>query len=209
MDTSEFDSKNEQMLQDEKALIEKMENLCEPIANSYVTLLSKVFPEMMRKEVVSKPDIIQKLGREKLSIIKSESDELISELPSICLDTLKDASYWMHKTKTREDFGTLRFGEESRLLTPLRNRLTSYLGELLNKHGLITTDRNSEWGIRNSGSVYAKHKYDWNSKEEIAIRDIDKLYRQLSEELAYLTGQRRHLEKLKQEFIATSMWDEA
>ncbi len=133
---------------------------------------------MMRKEVVSKPDIIQRLGPEKLSIIKGEGDELISELPNICLDILKDDSYWMHKTRSREDFGTARaFGEESPLLTRLRNKLTSYLGELLNKHGLITTDRHSEWEIQNSGSVRARHKYDWNTKEEIAIKDFDKLYR--------------------------------
>ncbi len=43
MDTSEFDSKIKQILQEERILVGKLDNLCEPIADSYVTLLSRVF----------------------------------------------------------------------------------------------------------------------------------------------------------------------
>ena len=217
MDTSKFDSQVAELEQEIDSLKEEMENLRIPITDSYVTMFSSLFQESIPKILVSHPEKAQELGNETLGSLKKELNELIKELPKLCKKILENDKHWEHTYKLPIDWGKEEFpsdpfsGTAGKGLLEVRREVHGYLGAILQKYELINLNENHipTWELEANRNPRYALGYSWHSNEETAVKDLITQYSELSKNYVDILRKKAEVLRKKNEFMATTMWDDA
>lgn len=194
-------------------LLDHQRNVTNEKLNSLITQFQAALPSAvdpwMRKEVQRRiedhPDVVEKLGVEKLKVLKSKLNDLINSLPKIVAQETSDKSDWPHNRQL-ETSGYGQGKNEAFFNKSFRN-VINHLGGLLNEFGLLTEPKGhvSSWESTGNGLFrYAINpRFDLKSIESIAI--FNKEYSQHVE----LTKKMEILEKELAKAKARELWESA
>lgn len=135
MKSEEITRELEQLEKQRQSVATKLDEVVEKFRDELPKLAEPWIRKEMEGRISRYPDVVQKLGKEKLSVLKTKFNKLISELPAIAKNETKDKNDWPHYRKP----GTTGYGEgknEPFFEKAFRN-VVSYIGPLLQEHNLL------------------------------------------------------------------------
>lgn len=204
---------NNQLLKSENKINELKNKLGES-QNLIVCQFKNYTAEYFKKEIEDKVKLnsenTKNLGLEKLSELKKELNELINQSSELVEKYINIEEVWGHidyKVVLENEFNqrfNIKSDTNSRIQSVFR-LLIGHLGQLLIKYQYVKYG--SEGWEKDYNSNLPKYKYGLGLPKNIqeSIASYIKLFEELHDELV----QYKKIEKNKNQFEATSLWEQA
>ena len=90
----------------------------------------------MERRIGEHPEVLEKLGAEKLKALKSKANDLIASLPEIVKKETSDERDWPHHRET--EFSGREFDKNEPFFNRAFRNVISYLGIVLDEFGLLS-----------------------------------------------------------------------
>jgi hypothetical protein len=211
MDTSQYDSQ----IQDAQSDIKKMQGSMDTVRLAFVESTTRYISEWTEKSieraVTSKPETTKSIGMERLKDLKSALKKLLSEIPSLVPQHIKQDSLWPHRTELPADIYKkslpifeLKRKTSEELREGVRD-LLGYAGQLLVEYGYEESGKDGSWEERAGKPPRYKYGFSWSNEMSTNLKE----YVELLESYVDTHIKVINLKREKAEAEAKNLWDEA
>ena len=175
-----------------------------------ITYFQKWYMDITKNKVKNNPDLTKELGGSKLSKLKIEVKNLLSQTKSIVNEFIEKNSTWWH-----EKPGVKKVPDFTESMSQNLRYIAGKLGPILEKYGYITSDPADpslwrEWDKmefnrpQNARPFYPQH-LDW----EEPMRDMIAEYEELMTEGIHYSHSIKKLKKEKAQLEVDDLWEQA
>jgi len=200
-------------IDNEIKLLERQRDVIIEMLNSLITQFQVALPTIAEKwicreverRIEDHPDVVETLGVDKLKVLKTKMNDLITSLPQIAIQETSDKSDWPHNRQP-ETPGYGQDRNESFFQKSFR-RVINHLGGLLDEFGLLTEPKGhiSSWERTSNGRIQYAINPGFNTTSIESITLFSKEYTPYAELTKKIENMKKELAKAK----ARELWESA